>query len=68
MVVVLATVVPYIPLLVSPRYIRPASFAYLCWIGLGVDLLVERAMARWRPRAPSRAAVSCGEIAARRIA
>ena len=46
--VVLATIVPYIFLLVTPRYIIPASFAYLCWVGLGVDLLIERLTARWR--------------------
>jgi hypothetical protein len=40
--VVLATIVPYIPLLVIPRYILPAAFAYLVWIALGVDLLIER--------------------------
>jgi 4-amino-4-deoxy-L-arabinose transferase-like glycosyltransferase len=42
--VVLATIVPYIPLLVEHRYIVPAAFAYLIWIALGADLLVER----WR--------------------
>ena len=68
MVVVLATVVPYIPLLISPRYIRPASFAYLCWIGLGVDLLVERAMARWRLSASSNTASPRNELAAGRPA
>jgi 4-amino-4-deoxy-L-arabinose transferase-like glycosyltransferase len=40
--VVLATLVPYILIHVEPRYLPPASFAYLIWIGLGVDLLAER--------------------------
>jgi 4-amino-4-deoxy-L-arabinose transferase-like glycosyltransferase len=40
--VVLATILPYISLLVEPRYILPAAFAYLIWIGLGADLLAER--------------------------
>ncbi len=40
--VVLATIVPYIPLLIEHRYILPAAFAYLIWIALGADLLVER--------------------------
>ena len=39
--VVLATIVPYLPLLVIPRYILPAAFAYLVWVALGVDLLIE---------------------------
>jgi 4-amino-4-deoxy-L-arabinose transferase-like glycosyltransferase len=42
--VVLATIVPYIPLLIEHRYILPAAFAYLIWIALGADLLIER----WR--------------------
>jgi hypothetical protein len=52
--VVLATVVPYIFLLVSPRYIRPAAFAYLCWIGLGADLLIERVASKVRSVHPRR--------------
>ncbi len=40
---VLAVIVPYIFIRVEFRYVLPATFAYLIWIGLGADLLVERA-------------------------
>ncbi len=39
--VVWATIVPYLALLVQPRYIAPAAFAYLIWGALGADLLAE---------------------------
>lgn len=39
--VVLATIVPYIPLLIDHRYLLPAAFVYLIWIALGADLLFE---------------------------
>lgn len=40
--VVVATLFPYLFLHVEPRYILPASFAYLVWTALGIDLLSER--------------------------
>ncbi len=40
--VVLATLAPYILIQVLPRYLPSASFAYLIWIGLGVNVLAER--------------------------
>jgi 4-amino-4-deoxy-L-arabinose transferase-like glycosyltransferase len=40
--VVLGTLVPYILIHVEPRYLPPASFAYLIWISLGANLLAER--------------------------
>ncbi len=40
--VVVATLFPYLFLHVEPRYILPASFAYLIWTALGIDLLTER--------------------------
>jgi cobalamin biosynthesis protein CobD/CbiB len=52
--VVLATVLPYIPLLVDPRYILPAAFAYLIWIAVGAELLAERLVASY-PSARARA-------------
>lgn len=38
----LATLLPYLVLHVEPRYMLPASFAYLIWLALGVDLLLDR--------------------------
>jgi 4-amino-4-deoxy-L-arabinose transferase-like glycosyltransferase len=38
----LFVIVPYIPIYVEFRYILPSVFAYLIWIGLGADLLLER--------------------------
>jgi 4-amino-4-deoxy-L-arabinose transferase-like glycosyltransferase len=49
--VVLAVIVPYILVGVVFRYTQPATFAYLIWIGLGADLLLERVSRRLR-RAP----------------
>jgi hypothetical protein len=40
--VIAATLLPYLFLHFEPRYVLPASFAYLLWIALGVDLLMER--------------------------
>jgi Dolichyl-phosphate-mannose-protein mannosyltransferase len=40
--VVLATLIPYILIHVEFRYLPPASFAYLVWIGLGASMLAER--------------------------
>jgi hypothetical protein len=45
----LLVIVPYIPFYLDYRYILPAVFTYLIWIGLGVDLLLERA-SRYRER------------------
>jgi 4-amino-4-deoxy-L-arabinose transferase-like glycosyltransferase len=41
--VVLSVLLPYIAIHLEARYILPAAFAYLIWIGLGIDLLAERA-------------------------
>jgi 4-amino-4-deoxy-L-arabinose transferase-like glycosyltransferase len=45
---VLAVLVPYIVLHVEARYLLPAVPAYLIWIGLGADCLIERVAARSR--------------------
>ena len=37
-----ATILPYLLLHVEARYILPASWVYLVWVALGVDLLLER--------------------------
>ena len=37
-----ATILPYLLLHVEGRYILPASFVYLIWAALGLDLLLER--------------------------
>lgn len=37
-----ATLLPYLLLHVEPRYMLPASFVYLIWASLGLDLLLER--------------------------
>ncbi len=37
-----ATGLPYLVLHVEPRYMLPASFVYLIWVGLGIDLLLAR--------------------------
>lgn len=37
--VVVATVVPYLLLHMEPRYALPASFAYLIWAGLAVEMV-----------------------------
>ena len=38
----IATILPYLLLHVEGRYVLPASFVYLIWVGLGVDLAYER--------------------------
>ncbi len=43
---VLVTIVPYLLIHFEGRYMLPATFAYLIWIGLGADLLIERLAAR----------------------
>jgi 4-amino-4-deoxy-L-arabinose transferase-like glycosyltransferase len=41
-----ATILPYLFLHVEARYILPASFVYLIWAALGLDLLLERRRAQ----------------------
>lgn len=43
-----ATILPYLALHVEARYILPASFVYLIWVGLGVDLALGRSFLRSR--------------------
>jgi 4-amino-4-deoxy-L-arabinose transferase-like glycosyltransferase len=43
---VLAVLVPYIAVHVEARYLLPAVPAYMIWIGLGADRLIERAARR----------------------
>jgi hypothetical protein len=50
--IVVATLLPYLFLHFESRYVLPASFMYLLWTALGIDLLVER---RQRRVAPDRA-------------
>jgi 4-amino-4-deoxy-L-arabinose transferase-like glycosyltransferase len=40
--VVLSVLLPYIAIHVEARYLLPAAFAYLIWIGQGLDLLLVR--------------------------
>lgn len=54
-VVVLATLGPYLLILVQPRYVLPAEFVYFIWIGLGVDVLGGSLLSRLRHRGPVRA-------------
>ena len=49
----LLVIVPYIPFYLEFRYILPAAFTYLIWIGLGTDLLLERVSRRQRVDQPS---------------
>jgi 4-amino-4-deoxy-L-arabinose transferase-like glycosyltransferase len=51
--IIVATLLPYLFLHVEPRYLLPASFAYLLWTALGLDLLVERGKAAGGRRARS---------------
>jgi 4-amino-4-deoxy-L-arabinose transferase-like glycosyltransferase len=44
---ILIVIIPYILTFLEFRYILPAVFTYLIWIGLGADLLLER-VNRWR--------------------
>ena len=46
--VVLAALVPYWILHFEARYVYPATFAYLIWIALGADQLLERVGPRMR--------------------
>jgi 4-amino-4-deoxy-L-arabinose transferase-like glycosyltransferase len=48
-VATLATVLLYFIFAVEPRYTMPMAIAYLIWIGLGSDLLLER-LELWRAR------------------
>jgi 4-amino-4-deoxy-L-arabinose transferase-like glycosyltransferase len=49
-----ATILPYLLLHVEPRYVLPASFVYLIWAGLGVDLAVAGEL-RHAPRSAAAA-------------
>ena len=51
--VVVATVLPYLFLHFEPRYVLPASFAYLLWSALGIGLLAERVRSRRRAVRPA---------------
>jgi 4-amino-4-deoxy-L-arabinose transferase-like glycosyltransferase len=48
--VIVATILPYLFLHLEARYILPASFAYLLWAALALDLLVDH----WRPGTKAR--------------
>lgn len=50
---VLAALVPYWLLHFEARYAYPATFAYLVWLGLGVDLLLVRLSRNRQPDAGS---------------
>jgi 4-amino-4-deoxy-L-arabinose transferase-like glycosyltransferase len=52
----LATALPYLVLHVEPRYMLPASFVYLIWLALGVDLAIERRRAASTARRTASAA------------
>jgi hypothetical protein len=51
--VVVATIAPYLVLHVEPRYVLPASFVYLIWLAVGIDLVAERRTERARHEAPA---------------
>jgi len=53
---VLSTLLPYIAVHVELRYLLPAVPAYMIWIGLGADLVIERVAGRSR-RARSKLAL-----------
>ncbi len=55
---VLTVIGLYIFIRVEFRYVLPATFVYLIWIGLGADSLMER-MSRWRSVEIIPPAVSC---------
>jgi 4-amino-4-deoxy-L-arabinose transferase-like glycosyltransferase len=44
--IALATLVPYILILVQPRYVLPAEFVYFIWVGLGIDVLGHQLLSR----------------------
>lgn len=48
--VLLSALVPYIVIHFEPRYVLPAACVYVVWIGLGIDLLCERAGSLLRVR------------------
>ena len=50
--VVVATLLPYLFLHYEARYMLPASFAYLVWTALGVDVLIERVRSGASLRSP----------------
>jgi 4-amino-4-deoxy-L-arabinose transferase-like glycosyltransferase len=41
--ILLSVLIPYIVIHLESRYILPAACTYVIWIGLGIDLLAERA-------------------------
>lgn len=45
---VLSVLLPYIAVHVEARYLLPAAFAYMIWIGLGADHLIEHGLHRAR--------------------
>ncbi len=47
---VVVTAIPYLILHLEPRYLMPAAFAYMIWVGLGADLLAERLSLRSKAR------------------
>ncbi|HXA53482.1 MAG TPA: hypothetical protein VNV37_01270 [Solirubrobacteraceae bacterium] len=51
--ILLSALAPYIIIHLEPRYALPAAGVYVVWIGLGVDLLAERARALLRARRAS---------------
>jgi 4-amino-4-deoxy-L-arabinose transferase-like glycosyltransferase len=56
--VLLSVLAPYIAIYLESRYVLPAALPYVVWIGLGVDLLSERARGKlaMRTRVPVDAA------------
>jgi hypothetical protein len=44
--VFLSVFLPYIATHVEARYLLPAAFIYFIWIGLGVEIVVERVVER----------------------
>jgi hypothetical protein len=50
--VIVATIVPYLFLHFEPRYVLPASFAYLLWTALGAAIVAEWVRARARGALP----------------
>jgi 4-amino-4-deoxy-L-arabinose transferase-like glycosyltransferase len=57
-VALLSAFLPYWLLHFEARYVLPALPVYLAWIGLGSDLLLERAMRRLRARQSLRGALA----------
>lgn len=48
--VLLSVLVPYVVIYLESRYVLPAALPYVVWIGLGIDLLSERARNALRTR------------------